>query len=390
MRKSKKTEKNRKSALDTTEARTPGRAGKRTPKPTAALHHDDALEPIGYDLAWIFPDSPFETTLPEKPKKGRRPFPDNLLLGSRNNWLYTFEEKWHEIGFALIEIRRAGVGTVDDTRKIFDTLKSSDTDVFSKTFPLETTQRVTSKTIRATRSCNSDLHRKAEEMRSRLVELRRSHAEAEHALEASSAHDKEILRSHKKTVERSLRQLEEDLKRTEHDLQESDKQTRIQEAYWYCSQLLDFLVGKRRNRVEPRNLADALAGLPEMGWRESDARCSKMPRSSPCVSLSFLTVKLLSGMLRRKPKTAPIPPIAFFRAQILARPKKGNGIREVLRHSWRDFRLAVEECWKGSNTEELMPYAITAVFLRNRESAKTLAERILADSETLAERVLRI
>ena len=102
------------------------------------------------------------------------------------------------------------------------------------------------------------------------------------------------------------------------------------------------------------------------------------------MALSCRVVELVSPMWRRRPKVSQDPPIEFFRVQILELPKKDDGIREVLCRAWRDFRLAIEERWKESKSEEFMPYAITSTFLRNHARSKTLAERILAEREMLS------
>jgi len=385
MPKSKKTGKRRKKALDTISGTSASvRRGKRARTSTVALHPYDLAEPIEYGFARASPVSPFEMAESEKPKRGRRTIPDNFLLGSRNNWLSMFEENWAEIGFPLLEIRRTERATIEDVQKIFDSFKGTETGAFSKVFLQGTPQQVTGKELRANRSFNSTFHRKIEGMRSLQADLMRSCAEVEHALEEPGYQDNEILQTREKQIKDRLLQLKEDLKRAEIELPQFDQQKRNQEAYWYCSQLLDFLYGKRRNAVTPLNLANALAGLPEMGWRESDARCSQMHRSSPCVGLSYRIVELVSRMWRRRPKVSQDPPIDFFRARILELPKKDDGIREVVRRAWHDFRLAIEECWKESKSEEFMPYAITSTFLRNHARSKTLAERILAEREILS------
>jgi hypothetical protein len=221
-------------------------------------------------------------------------------------------------------------------------------------------------------------------MQSQREELVRSCIEAENALKQVSEQDSENIQAECNQRRERLLQLEENLRRTESTSKELDKKALDQETYWYCSQLLDFLFGKKKYAVEPLNLANALAGLPNMGWRESLARCSKMPRCSPFAQLPYRVFEVVSRIWRRRPKDLQDPPSEFFHVQILKLPKKDDGIREVVRRAWRDFRLAIEECWKESKSEEFMPYAITSTFLRNHSRSKTLAERILAEREMLS------
>lgn len=376
--------KTRKKALDAIpRTSTPRKQGKSSRKSTVASNPYGPAKPVEYEFTAPFQVSPFEMAKPEKLKRGRPTIPDNFLLGSRNSWLRMFEDNWAEIGFQLLEIRRTGRGTNADVREAFDSLKGTDAGLFSKVFLQGTPERATAKEIRANRSSNSTLHRKVEGLRSRKRDLMRDRAEVEDALEKPGHQYEEILRTEEGQIIGSLQQADEDLKREEDKLKQSDQQNQNQEAYWYCSQLLNFLNGKRQNAVEPLNLANALAGLPHMGWRESETRCSEFDRS-PCVSLSYLVVELVSRMLRNAPKDSTTPPIEFFRSQILALPKKDNSIRAVLCRAWRDFRLAVEQCWNDSKNEMFMPYAITSAFLRNHARTKILAEQILAEREMLS------
>ena len=325
---------------------------------------------------------------PEKPKRGRPTIPDNFLLGARNYWLYYFEEAWPEIGWHLLKIRKTGSGTIGDLQKIFERVPSKDHCNHGKAFLRGSPQPVEAEELRVNRIRNSGLRYKIQEMQSQCSGLEHSCAEAEQALREAGEQGNEIIQTELNRRRESLFQLKESLRGAESESKELDKRVLDQETYWYCAQLLDFLCGKKKYAAEPFNLANALAGLPEMGWRESFARCSKMPRSS-FVRLPCRVVEVASRIWRRRPKGLEVAPIEFFRTQILKLPKKpknekeNDGIREVLCRGWRDLRLAIEECGKAQHGEEFMPYAIASAFVQKQRQSKTAADMLLDEHDML-------
>lgn len=98
----------------------------------------------------------------------------------------------------------------------------------------------------------------------------------------------------------------------------------------------------------------------------------------------YRVFEVVSHIWRRRPKELQTAPTEFFKVKILKLPKKGRSIRDTLCRGWRDFRLAIEECWKALPTEDFMPYAITAAFIRNKDRPKTAAERVMDEREMLS------
>ncbi len=322
---------------------------------------------------------------PAKPKKGRPTVADNFLLGGRNDWLSFFEECWPGIGFGLLGIRKLGGGTIEDLRKVFEPIQGGNRHDLAHVFLGGSPQEVDSKTLRANRIRASKLRYEIQGMHHLRLDLVRSCAEAESALAQAGEQGQEIIQAEAIQRKERLRELDAKLAQAETESKELDRRVENEEAYWYCSELLDFL-GKGRCAIKPLRLANALAGLPDMGWRESDDRCSKMARSSPFAQFPYGVFRVISRLWRRRPKGMQEAPTEFFRAQILRLPKKGTGIRDVFCQGWRDLRLAIEECWTARHGGEFMPYAITAAFLRNHLRQKTAAERMLDEHEMLSKR----
>lgn len=239
-------------------------------------------------------------------------------------------------------------------------------------------QYVKGQELRANRIRNAELLLRVQEIQSQCVQALHSCAEGEEALKRVGEQERRIIQAECQRRWEELFQLLHTLIKAKKESVELAKTVLAQETYWYCSHLLDYL-HKQRYKLAPLNLANALAGLPDMGWRESFVRCSRMPRCSPEM-LPYQMFKVVARICGRGRKGVEGSPTEFFHDQILKLPRKYGGIRETLRRVWRDLCLAIVECWAQHN-QDFMPYAITLAFLRKHRRPKTEAERMLDQHE---------
>ncbi len=161
------------------------------------------------------------------------------------------------------------------------------------------------------------------------------------------------------------------------------KKLRDQEAYVSRAELLDFLQS-RRYAVNPRNLANALAGLPTMKWRQSFARCTHMSFFSE-PSFEYRVVETISGIWSRRPLDFKEAPVEYFRAKFLALPKTLDYTRRFLWENWSDMKAALEECWKEDRNPASLPFVLSPTFIRLATRQKNPAERLLAERDKLGE-----
>jgi hypothetical protein len=155
-----------------------------------------------------------------------------------------------------------------------------------------------------------------------------------------------------------------------------------QEAYVYTSELLDFLRGPGRYAVKPLSVANALAGLPTMRWRQSYARCSRMPHEQTRPHYQILNV-ILKLWKRRSADSTESSLVEFYRIQLPKLPKKLGYTRDFLLQNWRDLKLATEECFSTSHAPGEIPYVLTSIFMRNTRTQKNPLERMLMEQEKL-------
>lgn len=335
------------------------------------------------DTSSSLPDVPISaqrSTLTEKPKRGRRTIPDNFLLGARNAWAGLLEECWPEIGWSLLCIRQRRDSTIEDVRKAFDPVKTCPHNPgLAAAFHHETLETAKATDIRRNRVELGELQAQVHHTQAKYDEVERSCHEAENALKVAGPDDESAIREEAIRRRQSLHQLAGDLRKLRGDAEALDKKLREQEAYVYRSELLDFLHGGKY-AVNPRNLSNALAGLPWMGWHQSFRRCSGMPFNA--AMLHYRVFEAVSQICSRLPQDTK-PPVDFFRAELLKRSRTSDYSYQFLRENWRDLQLAIEECWQTERALSSAPFVLTSIFMRNAMRQKNAAELVLTQRAKL-------
>lgn len=319
----------------------------------------------------------------DKAKRGRRTTPDNHLVGSRNGWLSFLEKIWHEIGWHLLQIRNQGTGTMDDVRRVFELIRGKPECHWADSFLRGLPQAAKDTELRANRIRAAVLHDEINEMQSQQREMKSTCAYAEIAVQQAGENEKEVIQSDASQKKARLEELKEKLGKTQDESNGLDEEVRGQETYFYCSQLLDFLC-KGKYAVKPLPLANSLAGLPQMGWRQSLARCSKMPRSSAYVQYPYGIFQAISKVWKRRSSNPELSMIDLFQTEIPRLRKKDSEARTYLSEGWRDLRMTIEHCSKEAHNDDFVPFVITQIFVNNRARTKNQTERILDERERLA------
>ncbi len=200
---------------------------------------------------------------------------------------------------------------------------------------------------------------------------------------------------HRKSIELAVAQRQRQIRDVELDLQKwkdlrqfYDSMVRDQEAYVFRFQLRDFLLSGEP-AVNPRTLANALAGLPTMVWQRSLARCSDMAFDPP--RLEYSIWELVSEIWCDRPEDFEAAPVDFFKDRVLKLSGEYGHPRQFLWDNWWDLKNAIEECWRSPSPRLAgsVPFALTSIFLRYVSRQKDPVERILAQQEKLVPLVAR-
>ncbi|HEV2314647.1 MAG TPA: hypothetical protein VGR94_05035 [Candidatus Acidoferrales bacterium] len=318
----------------------------------------------------------------EKPKRGRRTTADNFLLGARNSWLYFFEGFWHDIGWSLLQVRERGNSSIDEIRSVFEPVRAKGNGQLANCFLRGSPQSSEGEERRSNRKRLSGLHIEIQRMQGERQELETNCGYAETALKDVHEQYRDAIEAELEEKGRRLLELTQKLQSAEDESKHLEETICNQESYFYCSQVLDFLY-KGKYAVKPLPLANSLAGLPGIGWRQSLARCSKMPRGSSHVQYPYGIWEAILKIWKCHSTNPQLSVIDLFRAKIPKLLKKNGEARTYLSEGWRDLRMAIEQCSKEACSDGFMPYAITGAFVRNRSRPKSHAEQILEQREKL-------
>jgi hypothetical protein len=342
-------------------------------------------------LNWTLTGKPGVTTVSalatppeEKLKRGPRTIPDNFLLGNRNALAELLEQSWLKIGRSLLRIRDKRTSTIEDVRKAMEPVRGMPHNSgWAAPFYRETLESAKPSTVLKIQKQVGDLDAEIIKDRAKREEGFRSCLNADAAMRMAGPNDKDIIQEEALKRLQIMLQLADDFKKLEMKREALRQKWLAQEAYIFQSELLDFLHSRGRYAVNPRNIADALAGLPGMKWRQSFARCADMPFNTPLQEYQVLEV--ISEISTRLPEEIKELPLDSFRAALLKRSRRPDYTRQFLRDRWRDLRLAIEECWNlRADDAEAFPFLLSSTFMRNATRQKDAKEQLLSDREKLA------
>ena len=319
----------------------------------------------------------------DKPNRGPRTIRNNFLEGNRNSWVHLLEEAWLQGGWPLCRIRDKRTSTIEDVRKALEPLKRMPHNSgLAESFYRQTVEPARPTAVLKTQKQICELDAEIIKVQAKREQCFRSCLDADAAMKMAGPDDAAAVQEEALNRFQRLLQAANDLKNLETKREALHKQWLDQKAYVFQSELLDFLLS-RRYAVNPHNIADALAGLPGMKWRQSFARCSGMEFNQPAQEYEVLElIAEICGRLSKEVKE----PLEFFRFELLKRSKKPDYTRKFLREHWRDVRLAIEECWKDWNDDpDAFPFLLTSAIMQNARRQKDAKEQLLTEREKLAE-----
>ena len=317
----------------------------------------------------------------DKPKRGRPTISNNYLERARNQWAALLEESWPEIGWALQQIRQRPTSTIEDVRKSFQPVKEKPHNSgLANPFYREAVKFAKPTGVRRNRMRVGKLHVEIHHSRAKLTDIQRSIWDAEEALKIAAPEERNPVQEEITRRHHCLHQVETDINRLRIACDALDKESLDEEAYVYAHELLDFLQSGRY-ALNPQSVANALAGLPTMRWRQSYLRCSPIRLQQP--RLDYQILRMILKLWKRHHDESKESLIEFFRGQLPKLPRKLGYARDFLLENWRDLKLAIEECLDRKHEGGEAPYTLTSIFMRNTRKQKSPLERVLAEQEKL-------
>lgn len=150
------------------------------------------------------------------------------------------------------------------------------------------------------------------------------------------------------------------------------------EAYFARVELVDFCLSKRY-RLKPLNIANALAGLPFIGWRQSAKRCKNW-KSAGEKGISFQVFEIIRRIVASNTRRSEL----VRDAEMWLRNRRSSeswGVSDLQKH-WYYLRRSIQtELDKGTSRRNL-PSAISKEYWR-RKSSPSPVDLVFAEDETI-------
>jgi hypothetical protein len=154
---------------------------------------------------------------------------------------------------------------------------------------------------------------------------------------------------------------------------------RRQDAFIAQSEFLDFLRSKRY-AFNPLNIANAIAGLPLITWRQSVTRCQKHASTHP-YALNMQMFRRVTEALANPSRSADRA-VEQMKAHLLRiNPKRDASITQ-LRADFYYLRLATQAVYESRPPKSSLPYRLFAEFLR-RTTSRSQFDLVMEEEERL-------
>lgn len=340
------------------------------------------------------------TSAQEKPptaKRGRPPLIHDWLLELRRNSLVnSLEFHWGEIAWRLLTART--YAQLARTFAPLVDLRGAPGYPAIESLCRDVTKNVTAEDLRKKReqlcrldqeraaldSRRSDLHENIRrlrdlcrvtrlELRPRKQEKRKLKQEEHNKIKKVRTHIRDELVQHR----RQNKTLRARIEQIEMEARDVKVQLESEEAFFAQTELFKFIKGKRYE-LTPRNLANAIAGLPLIGCRQSSQRCSIMPYSvSP--HANYEAFNLVHRIVSKSPQLSKEKVLIQLRAEIARLLYIEDSEGEYLTNNWYHLKKAVEEACDSSHARLVLPFVIMESFVRNIRQPQPPWERYLAE-----------
>jgi len=323
-----------------------------------------------------------------------RPSVDNDTLSSdRDALVWLLSVFWGEIGW---EVPRST--SSEELRRAFGPVKGHSSEHLLVLFMRPTPIAATAKEIRQTRKILGkavERLRKAQTLSNKCEEASRLAESA--MLETQFEHEAPMLIDLFKAWGAALKARRElELARTSE--RGIEQELRDKEAGTAQNEGVDYITQAKYAR-NPLGLGNAMAGLPDMTWQQSYARCAKIP-CTQWPNFPFRLFETIKTIWNHRDSYPDLSPVQLFRQEIGKLHKKvlsefpqlgpsrtmvENALRSHLAENWRRFRLAVEDVVRPEIEPDRMPFLILSRFSQYLAKSRTAQDQILDSKEKISD-----
>jgi hypothetical protein len=316
-------------------------------------------------------------------RRGGRPkqIDEGQLFNRRDQFIEVLCATWGEIGWELTVAR-----TQEGLRDAFSRLKLHAHEDLLAPFVRSTTVQATASEIRATKEKRGQAVRRMYELMPVLETATRRMQQSGATVSQNSNSQRlgPLLDEHLVRLA-EFRKSSREMDRVNRDLKSLDTLIADQEASYAQMELLTF-VSYAKYAHTPRNLAQAMAGLPHIGCWHSFQQCEKEPsslwpmRPDEIPPLSYRVFLIIQQCWIGKSRENNRPLVDLLRERIRVLPPTSD-LRAELRREVRYLRQAVEETDLAHSPSGEVPHLIFSAFISNKGKPRSLEESALAEIE---------
>ena len=307
---------------------------------------------------------------------------DGRLSGRRNSLFEALGRHWGELGWEL--------KTARSPREVGVVL-SSLAHLYPFLFDLPFLKKVTvtsasAEDLRKVRRRSFSIDEALHAVRSDLGKQEKLVAEARKALAQAQAGERreaiDVVTAELTARTAKLKKLQSRLRKMNSESESLRTKLKNLETCYAETEIFK-LIQSRNYRLTPQTFANAMAGLPYIGWRQSRKRCAKIPLGLKPSGLYcvFEAVRYILNQASRP--LAENDPLELFEKGISTLPKRGNYefAQEYLLKNWIHLKKALTSTWYSRIGRDELLHRITAAFEESIRHPPTVLERLLAEKK---------
>jgi hypothetical protein len=332
-----------------------------------------------------FPDEDVDSK--QRKKRGRpREIELPRLYGQRDTLVQLFASNWEKIALQVDRFRRVKSAGLPEVRKTFASLTGENGWHVLSSILGHPTEIASSIDIRRSRKQLASLLVRKERADKQWGVVRERLQAARRAFKQAAAKERESIKPELRHRCRKVIEGRLELDAARNKVDDLQRKLAMQEAYFAQNEVLRFMKSGR-NRLDPKRLADAMAGLPRLGRRQSSRLCAKQP-CSVWPHFHYMLIKELERIWMLVNAKNRASATELFRSEIVAPPKKSRGenliqIRTYLCQNWRYVRLAIGDCLTRKIGSRELPFEVMTVLSNLLAQPRNDLERLLAEQEAL-------
>jgi hypothetical protein len=310
-----------------------------------------------------------------------RQIDDGRLFNRRDYLIQMLSNAWGDVGW---ELRCSS--TIENVRKALGCLQAFDHKQLFRPLLSHTVIETSAVEIRSTKRSLGDLVKQMYEIAPTIEAPNKPFQNSGHAISQniSSPQLGVLLKEHARNLA-VFRKGAREMRRIQVERKEKEIRLASQQAYFAQHELLSF-IQYRKYAHNPRNLAQAMAGLPDIGCWQSFQRCEKQPSALwPTIPdeiplLSYHVFRIISECWDSRNSVSDKTFLDVLRDRIRAIPAT-DYVRSHLTQSWRYLRQAAEQADLTQLVPDAVPYRVFGTFMRAIAQSGSPEESILAARE---------